>query len=78
MGPGTVILKVNFLCINGTRKPLLIHGFPPVNAQLLTVYATAFYAIILFHCFSEKRGLDILCKSSAEQGIHMKHQALFP
>ena len=45
MGPGTIILKVNFLCINGTRKPLLIHGFPPVNAQLLTVYGTAFYAI---------------------------------
>ena len=45
-GPGTIILKVNFLCINGTRKPLLIHGFPPVNALLLTVYGTAFYAII--------------------------------
>ena len=45
MGPGTFILKVNFPCINGTRKPLLIHGFPPVYAQLLTVYGTAFYAI---------------------------------
>ena len=44
-GPGTIILKVNFLCINGTRKPLLIHGFSPVNARLLTVYGTAFYAI---------------------------------
>ena len=46
-GPGTIILKVNFLCINGTRKPLLIHGFSPVNARLLTVYGTAFYAIII-------------------------------
>ena len=44
-GPGTIILKVNFLCFNGTRKPLLIHGFSPVNARLLTVYGTAFYAI---------------------------------
>ena len=41
-GPGMIIFKVNFLCINGTRKPLLIHGFPPVNALLLTVYGTAF------------------------------------
>ena len=46
-GPGTIILKVNFLCINSARKPLLIHGFSPVNARLLTVYSTAFYAIIL-------------------------------
>ena len=45
-GPGTVILKVSFLCINSTRKPLLIHGFSPLNARLLTVYSTAFYAII--------------------------------
>ena len=45
-GPGTIILKVNFLCFNGTRKSLLIHGFSPVNARLLTVYGTAFYAII--------------------------------
>ena len=45
-GPGTIILKVNFLCINSTRKPLLIHGFSPINAWLLTVYGTAFYAII--------------------------------
>ena len=44
-GPGTIILKVNFLCFNGTRKPLFIHGFSPVNARLLTVYGTAFYAI---------------------------------
>ena len=46
-GPGTIILKVNFLCINSTRKPLLIHGFSPVNARLLIVYGTAFYAIII-------------------------------
>ena len=46
-GPGTIILKVNFLCLNGTRKPLLIHGFSPVNAWLLIVYGTAFYAITL-------------------------------
>ena len=26
--------------------PILIHGFSPVNARLLTVYGTAFYAII--------------------------------
>ena len=45
-GPGTIILKVNFLCFNATRKPLLIHGFSPVNARLLTVNGTAFYAII--------------------------------
>ena len=44
-GPGTIILKINFLCFNGTRKPLLIHGFSPVDARLLTVYGTAFYAI---------------------------------
>ena len=44
-GPGTIILKVNFLCFNDTRKPL-IHGFSPVNARLLTVYGTAFYAIM--------------------------------
>ena len=45
-----IILKVNFLCFNGTRKPLLIHGFSPVNARLLTVYDTAFYAIIsIYH-----------------------------
>ena len=36
-GPGTIILKVNFLCIN---------GFSPVNARLLIVYGTSFYAII--------------------------------
>ena len=48
-GPGTIILKVNFLCFNGTRKPLLIHGFSPVNARLLTVYGTAFYAITKIH-----------------------------
>ena len=51
-GPGTSILKVNFLCINGTRKPLLIHGFSPVNARLLTVYGTAFYAITLIESLS--------------------------
>ena len=45
-GPSTIILKINFLCINTRRKPLLIHGFSLVNARLLTVYGTAFYAII--------------------------------
>ena len=45
------MLKVNFLCLNGTRKPLLIHGFSPVNAWLLIVYDTAFYAIILVQVF---------------------------
>ena len=44
-GPGSIILKVNFLCFNSSRKSLLIHGFSPVNAWLLTVYGTAFYAI---------------------------------
>ena len=29
------------------EKTLLIHGFSPVNARLLTVYGTAFYAITL-------------------------------
>ena len=42
-------LSVNFLCFNGTRKPLLIHGFSPVNARLLTLYGTAFYAITVFN-----------------------------
>ena len=28
------------------EKTLLIHGFSPVNARLLTVYGTASYAII--------------------------------
>ena len=46
------MLKVNFLCINSTRKPLLIHGFSPVNARLLTVYDTDFfYAITVSNCF---------------------------
>ena len=49
--PGTIILKVNFLCFNGTRKHLLIHGFSPVNARLLTVYGTAFYAITYVKIF---------------------------
>ena len=31
----------------------------------------------IFHCFSDKIMLDILCESSAWQRIHMKHQALF-
>ena len=31
----------------------------------------------IFHCFSEKIGLDISCESSARQRIHTKHQALF-
>ena len=44
-GPGTIILKAVFLCINSSRNPLLIHGFWPVNAQLLIAYGTAFYAI---------------------------------
>ena len=30
-----------------------------------------------FHCFSEKRRLDISCESSARQRIHMKDRALF-
>ena len=45
-GPYRIILKVNFLGINSTRKPLLIHGFSLVNIRLLTVYGTAFYAIM--------------------------------
>ena len=32
---------------------------------------------IFFHYFSEQIRLDISCKSSARQRIHMKHQALF-
>ena len=31
----------------------------------------------IFHCFSEKIILDILCESSARQRIHTKHQMLF-
>ena len=50
-GPGTIMLKVNFLRINSTRKPLLTHGFSPVNAGLLTVYDTVFYAITVSNCF---------------------------
>ena len=45
-GPGMIILQVNFLCINSMGKPLLIHSFSQVNAGLLTVYSTAFYAIM--------------------------------
>ena len=46
------MLKVNFLRINSTRKLLLIHGFSPVNARLLTVYDTVFfYAITVSNCF---------------------------
>ena len=45
-GPSTIILKALFLCMNGARNPLLIHGFWPVNARLLIEYGTAFYAII--------------------------------
>ena len=29
---------------------MLIHGFSPVNARLLTVYGTAFYAITMVKC----------------------------
>ena len=45
-GPGTIILKAVFLCINSTRNSLLIHGFSPVNARLLIAYGTAFFAIM--------------------------------
>ena len=45
-GPGTLILKTVFLCINGARNPLLIHGIWPVNARLLIAYGTALYAIM--------------------------------
>ena len=31
----------------------------------------------LFHCYSEKIGLDVSSESSARQRIHMKNQALF-
>ena len=62
-GPGTIILKVNFLCINGTRKPLLIHGFPPVNARLLTVNGTAFYAIITI----DSADVVTLCLANLQQ-----------
>ena len=34
-----------------------------------------YYFFIFF--FSEKIRLDLSCESSAEQSIHMKHQALF-
>ena len=30
-----------------------------------------------FHCLSEKIRLDVSSESSARQGIHLKHQALF-
>ena len=66
-GPGTIILKVNFLCFNGTRNPLLIHGFSPVNARLLTLYGTPFYAITLVQC-----SLNLVClvESSPQSGSH--------
>ena len=51
-GPGTIILKAAFLCNNSTRNSLLIHGFWPVNARLLIVYGTAFYAIMQIHMTS--------------------------
>ena len=45
-GPGALILKTVFLCINGARNPLLIHDIWPVNARLLIAYGTASYAIM--------------------------------
>ena len=33
--------------------PILIHGFSPVNARLLTMHGTAFYAIIVFQSYQE-------------------------
>ena len=63
-GPGTIILKANFLYLNSMRKTLLnaIHGFSPVNVRLLTVCGTAFYAIIVrFHFVQAlKRALALL------------------
>ena len=43
--PESCIWKVKYLCINGTRNSLLIHGFSLVNARLLKAFGTAFYAI---------------------------------
>ena len=68
-GPGTIILKVNFLCFNGTRKPLLIHGFSPVNARLLSVYGIAFYAIMLINTCCWGRDHKILMHDG-EAGVH--------
>ena len=45
--PESCIWKVKYLCINGTRNSLLIHGFSLVNARLLKAFGTAFYAITL-------------------------------
>ena len=47
--PESCIWKVKYLCINGTRNSLLIHGFWLVNARLLMAFGTAFYAIIPIH-----------------------------
>ena len=32
---------------------------------------------MFFHCFSEKKRLDVSSESSARQKLHMKNQALF-
>ena len=65
-GPGTIILKVHFLFINSTRKPLLIHAFSPINARLLTVYGTAFYVITLIQC----RSAPTISKSTETLKFH--------
>ena len=41
---------------------------------ILNIFLFCFVSVFLF---SEKIRPDILCKSSARQRIHMKHQALF-
>ena len=42
------------------EKTLLIHGFSPVNARLLTVYGTAFYAIISHYSRVSKKVYRLL------------------
>ena len=65
-GPGMSKLKVAQLCINSAWIALLIHNFSWVNAVLLIMCNTAFYAIIMFfscNCHTIKgKGKDIRYK----------------
>ena len=61
--PESCIWKVKYLCINGIWYSLLIHGFSLVNARLLKVFDTAFYAII-----------DVKCRLA---GDHLYEKLLF-
>ena len=46
---------------------MLIHGFSPVNARLLTVYGTAFYAITLINTCCWRADHEILMHDGANR-----------